>query len=176
MSTNSDNIQPAMKSNMMDKKDPAEFNEEQISRLLRFKKYELPPPAYHENFLLEFQRRQRVESMRPNWWERFKGSVEDFVDRVRVPGYAYATVGLFAIATGAWILSSDEIGNAGDFAMAQSSAVISPAAEMRMDISSTPPAALPNPVNIPGQRFVGTLPPRYLLQSRPSGENEPFSF
>jgi hypothetical protein len=171
MSTFSDQ-QASNESTAMKTQEP---NEEEISRLLRFKKYELPPPGFHEDFLQEFQRRQRIESMRPNWWERFREAAEELMDRVRVPSYAYATVGLFAVATGAWILSSEEIGSGAELAANVQTA--NPAAqEFRLDLSSEPPTALPNPVNIPQKQFVGTLPPRYLLQSRPTAESDPFRF
>jgi hypothetical protein len=154
---------------------PQAANEHDLSRLLRLKRYELPPPGYFDNFLQEFQRRQRLESMRPNWWERFREGMLDLMDSVRVPAYAYATAGLFAMAAGAWILSSEEIGGGAGMATVSMSQAAAPQ-ELRMDLSSQPPTALPPPVNIPESRFVGTLPPRYLLQSRPSSENEPFSF
>jgi hypothetical protein len=34
-----------------------EFNDNEIARLLRLKRYEQPPPGYFENFLHEFHRR-----------------------------------------------------------------------------------------------------------------------
>ena len=38
-----------------------EFDNNEIGRLLRLKRYEQPPPGYFENFLHEFHRRQRDE-------------------------------------------------------------------------------------------------------------------
>jgi len=47
---------------------------ESVSRLLRLKRYEQPPPGYFEEFLSEFQCRQRAEVIqRPLWaitWDR----------------------------------------------------------------------------------------------------------
>ena len=49
--------------------------EESISKLLRLKRYEQPRPDYFEDFLAEFQLRQRAEVIhRPFWniaWDRF---------------------------------------------------------------------------------------------------------
>ena len=49
-------------------------SDEKISRLLRLKRYEQPSPEYFENFLAEFQLRQRAEVIhRPFWkiaWDR----------------------------------------------------------------------------------------------------------
>src|SRR5947208_11675189 len=48
------------------KMDP--FGNDEIARLLRLKRYEQPPPAYFENFLSEFRRRQRDELLRQPVW------------------------------------------------------------------------------------------------------------
>lgn len=145
----------------------------QISRLLRLKRYEQPPEGFYEDFLLEFQKRQRVEAMKVTWWERLRESVESVFDRVQVPGYAYATVGLFAVAMGAWILSSDEVGSSGGSALVAEAAG---APQLRLDLTSEAAEVLPAPVTIPQQRFVGTLPPQYVLQKAPSAQSDPFSF
>ncbi len=44
------------------------FGNDEIARLLRLKRYEQPPPAYFENFLSEFRRRQRDELLRQPVW------------------------------------------------------------------------------------------------------------
>jgi len=55
------------------------LDENEIGKLLRLKKFEQPPPAYFENFLHEFHRRQRDELLRqPIWsvlWQRFSDSL-----------------------------------------------------------------------------------------------------
>src|SRR5213076_712025 len=45
-----------------------EFDDNEIARLLRLKRYEQPPPGYFENFLHEFHRRQRDEMLRQPLW------------------------------------------------------------------------------------------------------------
>src|ERR1043166_10327141 len=45
-----------------------EFNDNEIAKLLRLKRYEQPPPGYYENFLHEFHRRHRDELLRQPLW------------------------------------------------------------------------------------------------------------
>src|SRR5437763_5957328 len=56
-----------------------EFDDNEIGRLLRLKKYEQPPPGYFENFLHEFHRRQRDELLRQPLWKIALGRAQDFM-------------------------------------------------------------------------------------------------
>ena len=55
-----------------------EFNENEITKLLRLKKYEQPPAGYFENFLHEFHRRQRDELLRQPLWRICLDRTRDF--------------------------------------------------------------------------------------------------
>ena len=44
-------------------------HDENISKLLRLKRYEQPPPEYFENFLAEFQLRQRADVIHRSFWK-----------------------------------------------------------------------------------------------------------
>src|SRR2546422_8095222 len=56
-----------------------EFNDNEITKLLRLKRYEQPAPGYFENFLHEFHRRQRDELLREPLWRICVGRARDFV-------------------------------------------------------------------------------------------------
>jgi hypothetical protein len=56
-----------------------EFNDNEIGKLLRLKRYEQPPAGYFENFLHEFHRRQRDELLRQPLWRICLERTRDFV-------------------------------------------------------------------------------------------------
>jgi hypothetical protein len=56
-----------------------EFNDNEITKLLRLKKYEQPAPGYFDNFLHEFHRRQRNELLRQPLWRICVDRARDFV-------------------------------------------------------------------------------------------------
>ncbi|MBX6324482.1 MAG: hypothetical protein IRY93_00435 [Chthoniobacterales bacterium] len=59
-----------------------EFDDTEIARLLRLKRYEQPPPGYYENFLHEFHRRQRDELLRQPLWRICLERAHAFLFRV----------------------------------------------------------------------------------------------
>jgi hypothetical protein len=59
-----------------------EFNDNEIAKLLRLKRYEQPPPGYFENFLHEFHRRQRDELLRQPLWRICLDRGQDFMLRL----------------------------------------------------------------------------------------------
>ena len=59
-----------------------EFDENEIGKLLRLKKFEQPPPGYFENFLHEFHRRQRDELLRQPLWRICLERAQDFMFRL----------------------------------------------------------------------------------------------
>src|SRR5260370_33226134 len=56
-----------------------EFKDNEITKLLRLKRYEQPPPGYFENFLHQFHRRQRDELLRQPLWRICIDRTRDFV-------------------------------------------------------------------------------------------------
>ena len=59
-----------------------EFNDNEIARLLRLKRYEQPPPGYFENFLHEFHRRQRDELLRQPLWRICLERAQNFMSQL----------------------------------------------------------------------------------------------
>jgi hypothetical protein len=61
------------------------FDDNEIGKLLRLKKFEQPPPAYFENFLHEFHRRQRDELLRQPIWSVLWQRLSDSLFRLNIP-------------------------------------------------------------------------------------------
>jgi hypothetical protein len=78
--------------------------EEQISKLLRLKRHELPPPGYFEDFLQEFQDRQRAEVIRRPLWEIAWDRIASVAPSFQVPRMAYAAIAAVAVAASAMII------------------------------------------------------------------------
>jgi hypothetical protein len=82
-----------------------EFDDNEIGRLLRLKKYEQPPPGYFENFLHEFHRRQRDELLRQPLWKIAVGRAQDFMMSLNVARLASYPVAATAVLLCAAVIS-----------------------------------------------------------------------
>src|SRR6059058_4984991 len=82
-----------------------EFEDNEIGRLLRLKKYEQPPPGYFENFLHEFHRRQRDELLRQPLWKIALGRAQDFMMSLNVARLASYPVAATAVLLCAAVIS-----------------------------------------------------------------------
>jgi hypothetical protein len=136
-----------------------------VSKLLRLKRYEKPPPAYFDDFLREFQRRQRVEALRrPGWvilWERIVSIAPTF----RVPQFAYAVILILAAAASALIVTQQP---SGTLAQADGS-------RTSFSLTASKPVTITDTLPVSAQTG-GSLPSHYVLQSRPVSNEQPLSF
>src|SRR5207245_4121818 len=82
-----------------------EFNDSEIARLLRLKRYEQPPPSYFENFLHEFHRRQRDELLRQPLWRICLERAHDFMLRLDVRSLASYPAAIAAVLVCAAVIS-----------------------------------------------------------------------
>jgi hypothetical protein len=82
-----------------------EFNDNEITKLLRLKRYEQPPPGYFENFLHEFHRRQRDELLREPLWRICLDRTRDFVLSFNLSTLTSYPVAVSAVLVCAAILS-----------------------------------------------------------------------
>jgi hypothetical protein len=139
--------------------------DENLSKLLRLKRYECPPPGYFEDFLREFQRRQRTEALRRPAWTLLWDWIASIAPKFRVPQFAYAAILILAASASTLILTQQPPGtiSRGDAARAS----LSLTASKPVTITDTLPVSA---------RTGGPLPSHYVLQSRPVSNEQPLSF
>ncbi|MEO5754740.1 MAG: hypothetical protein ABIR38_08535 [Chthoniobacterales bacterium] len=81
------------------------FDENEIGKLLRLKKFEQPPPGYFENFLHEFHRRQRDELLRQPVWSVLWQRLSDSLFRFNIPSLTSYPAALAAVLVCAAVVS-----------------------------------------------------------------------
>jgi hypothetical protein len=133
-----------------------------LSKLLRLKRYEQPPPRYFDDFLREFQRRQRAEMLRrPAWavlWDRIASIAPTF----RVPQFAYAAILILAAGASSLIVTQQPAGKAD-------------APRTSLSLTTSKPVTITDTLPV-AERTGGSLPSHYVLQSRPVSNEQPLSF
>lgn len=142
--------------------------ESDISKLLRLKRHEQPPPGYFEDFLSEFHRRQRRELMQRPAWEMAWDRIMSFAPNFRVPQFAYGAIALLAVSLTAAILVRPPATPMMAAATTQESA---PA----FSLTSSKPVTISESIPV-SARTMGTLPSHYVLESRPVSNERPLSF
>jgi len=78
-------------------------NDDSISKLLRLKRYEQPPPEYFENFLHEFHRRQRIELLKRSAWRIAFDRIEALFNHISSAQLSYATASFAVLAIAALV-------------------------------------------------------------------------
>src|SRR2546423_11877831 len=163
-----------------------QLSEEQIGKLLRLKKYEQPPPAYFENFLHEFHRRQLDELLREPVWRIALQRTQDFLFRLNIPGLASYPAMATALVVCAAVIS---------LKVYQTPETVNVAAQNRAPVVATTTSrpdsnwSLANPVTTRdlGPSLVRSVkdsskthrvaaPPRYVLDSTPVSYEAAFRF
>ncbi len=81
------------------------FDENEIGKLLRLKRFEQPPPGYFENFLHEFHRRQRDELLRQPLWSVLWQRLSDSLFRLNIPSLTSYPAAVAAALVCAAVLS-----------------------------------------------------------------------
>jgi hypothetical protein len=151
---------------------------DEITRLLRLKRFEQPPPEYFENFLAEFKDRQRSQLLRePVWriaWDRLCAFFGEEMP-VRV-GYGLASTAVLAAAAMASIniLESRPVvvvaSAQGEQQQQQAPGQI---ASLNLNTAQVP---LPDLPSSPMAHTASYSSPRYVMDARPVSYEPPSSF
>ncbi|MEO5718379.1 MAG: hypothetical protein ABIR29_07385 [Chthoniobacterales bacterium] len=169
------------------------FDENDIGKLLRLKKYEQPPPAYFENFLHEFHRRQRDELLRQPIWSVLWQRLSDSLFRLNIPSLSSYPAAVAAVVVCAAVVSLKvyQAPQSSDTAMVESAALTSHqsvidqmSTERVADVFtlSSPLASrslgpdLSRQVNESAYTHRASTPPRYVLDRLPVSYEPSFNF
>lgn len=177
---------------------PDKFDDDEISKLLRLKRYEQPAPEYFENFLKEFHHRQRAELLREPLWKIARDRVVAFFTEQTASRWAYgaatAVVLLSATAASVNILDTPR---GGDFvASADVSGNVAPRVAKSVAPDSwprvptqlaefSPNAISPNQLPVLNEQFskpavqsvaASSSRPRYVMDARPVSYEAASSF
>ena len=157
-----------------------EFNDNEIAKLLRLKRYEQPPPGYFEDFLHEFHRRQRDELLRQPLWRICLERAHDVMFRLDVRSLASYPAAVTAVLVCAAVISLAP--EAAKVAI-QSPPVLSSSANAEGEWTLASPVATrifrTQPLRSfdeSAQTHRATVPPRYVLDSVPVSYESTFRF
>ena len=140
------------------------FGNDEIARLLRLKRYEQPPPAYFENFLSEFRRRQRDELLRQPPWRTWFERAHGFAVQCNVRSLASYAAGIAAAVACVAIISITiyQQPDTNQFAVQRSPVPSTPPASIEREFHLAPPGmhrTFNAELNfLPGSRNVPVLP------------------
>ena len=158
------------------------MTDEQLSALLRLKRYEHPPANYFDQLLRDVHRRQRAELLRRPLWKIAVERVQTFFGEHSMGHASYAAamaavlvVGIAGIGlltpsgnvqrTGAGVAVTIPIGPKNSFA-AEAPFSIQPTTPVKLDSGDGLPSGIP-PV---------TSQPRYIMDARPVSYEPSSSF
>src|SRR5213593_1634277 len=160
-----------------------EFDDSEIARLLRLKRYEQPPPGYFENFMHEFHRRQRDELLRQPLWRICLERVHNFMLGLNVGSLASYPAAVTAVLLCAAIISVKIYQQPETARVAlQSPPAISVPANTEGEWSLASPVATQILRTQPVRSFHESAqthraaPPRYVLDSVPVSYEPTFRF
>src|SRR6266446_3639657 len=161
-----------------------EFDDREIARLLRLKRYEQPPPGYFENFLHEFHRRQRDELLRQPLWRICLERAHSFMLQLDVRTLASYPAAVTAVLVCAAVVSLKiyQQPDTARVALQSPPALSTPVdAEVEWNLAS-PPVAPQILRTQPVRSFRESAqthraaPPRYVLDSVPVSYEPTFRF
>ncbi len=169
-----------------------EMNDNEIGKLLRLKRFEQPPPAYFENFLHEFHRRQRDELLREPLWRVAWQRAHDFMFRLNVPSLASYPVAAAAVLICAAVISFQIYQTPSSNVKVAQQQTIYPTVQASLpalDTQDDNDWSLAQPVSIRGfnaplfrtvkaraHTHRAVAPPRYVLDSVPVSYEPAFTF
>jgi hypothetical protein len=160
-----------------------EFNDNEIARLLRLKRYEQPPPGYFGDFLHEFHRRQRDEMLRQPLWRICLERAHGLMLRLDARSLASYPAAVTAVLLCAAVISLKIYQQPEAVRVAlQSPPVLSVPANAEEELTLASPGIVRirtqplRSINESAQTHRAAAPPRYVLDSVPVSYEPTFRF
>jgi hypothetical protein len=152
-----------------------------IQKLLRLKRYEQPEPEYFQDFLEEFQRRQRAELLKRSLWQIFRDRTNAFVGHFSLAQYTYGMASASVLVV-AGLVSFGILSGIPE--RAQYAADTNGTSARVQPVTGTPlvfsPDEFGNDLNFsnggPMLHASISAQPRYVIDARPVSYEAPFSF
>ena len=169
------------------------FDDNEIGKLLRLKKYEQPPPGYFENFLHEFHRRQRDDLLRQPVWSVLWHRLSDSLFRLNIPSLTSYPAAVAAVLVCAAVVSLKVYQAPPSYGIAMADSASLPVHQSVIDQLSTERVADNFTLSTPlSSRSLGpdlsrqvsesaythraSTPPRYVLDRLPVSYEPSFNF
>lgn len=155
------------------------MNDEQLSALLRIKRFEQPPPQYFDRLLQDIHRRQRAELLRRPLWKIAAERMQTFFSEHSMGhlSYAGALAGVLVVGVaGIGLMTSG--GNPELPPIGERLAKAAPQQKiLKLDTRDKSGVAL----DVPASSLAGYIPaaahqPRYVIDPRPASYEPPNSF
>jgi hypothetical protein len=159
-----------------------QFDDKELSALLRLKRYEQPAPEYFENFLHEFHRRQRDELLKQPLWRICLDRAHDFMLRLNVPALGSYPAAVTAALVCAALISFKVYQTPAPVRTAHVGAALTAPANASSELTLASPVATrvfsTQPLRNLGERARThrATPPRYVLDSVPVSYESTFRF
>ena len=158
------------------------MTEEQLTALLRLKRYEQPPPEYFDRLLQNIHRRQRTELLRQPLWKIAAERIHTFFSEHSMGPVSYATALAVAMVGGITVIKgmipAHGLQNPGEPSSLVVSTDAPPAQDrlLHLQNASLPKLATP-PLQAPGAVLQSSArEPRYVIDARPVSYEPSSSF
>jgi hypothetical protein len=156
------------------------MTDEQLSALLRLKRYEQPPAQYFDTLLQDIHRRQRAELLRRPLWRIMLERVQTFFSEHSMGHASYAGAMATVLVAGVaaiGVLFPGEIESRNEGSIAQvSNAVANGTRMVSLQPVRTPPTVLEPQSFRSVAELTSANQPRYVIDARPVSYEASFQF